>query len=91
MFSKELEDLIQATLEDGVLEENEKAALVKRATAEGVDIAELEIYINSILQRRQRELNNEADARRAKRDQERKEALGRICPQLRQTNSADDA
>lgn len=80
MFSKELEDLIQATLEDGVLEENEKAALVKRATAEGVDIAELEIYINSILQRRQRELNKEADARREKRDQERKEALGRICP-----------
>lgn len=80
MFSKELEDLIQATLEDGVLEENEKAALIKRATAEGVDIAELEIYINSILQRRQRELNKEADARREKREKERKEALGRICP-----------
>lgn len=80
MFSKELEDLIQATLEDGILEENEKAALVKRATAEGVDIAELEIYINSILQRRQRKLNKEADARREKREQERKEALGRICP-----------
>lgn len=47
MFSKELENLIQATLEDGVLEDYEKAALVKRATAEGVDLTELEIYINS--------------------------------------------
>lgn len=53
MFSKDLEDLIQATLEDGVLEDFEKAALIKRAQAEGVDLAELEIYINSILQKRQ--------------------------------------
>ena len=56
MFSKELESLIQATLEDGILEDNEKAALVKRAQAEGVDLAELEIYINSIMQKRQKEL-----------------------------------
>ena len=46
MFSPELENLIQATLEDGILEDKEKAALIKRAQAEGVDIAELEIYIN---------------------------------------------
>lgn len=57
MFSKEMENLIQATLEDGVLEENEKAALIKRAQKEGVDLDELEIYINSLLQKRQRELN----------------------------------
>ena len=60
MFSKELENLIQATLEDGVLEEYEKAALVKRAQNEGVDLTELEIYIQSILQRRKRELAKEA-------------------------------
>lgn len=47
MFSKELENLIQATLEDGILEDYEKAALVKRAEAEGVDLAELEIYIST--------------------------------------------
>ena len=57
MFSKELESLIQATLEDGKLEDFEKAALAKRAQAEGVDLAELEIYINSLRQRRARELN----------------------------------
>ena len=60
VFSPELEQLIQATLEDGVLEDYEKAALVKRAIAEGVDIAELEIYINSILQKRQKEAKKES-------------------------------
>ncbi|MGM9734391.1 MAG: hypothetical protein ACI3YT_09790, partial [Prevotella sp.] len=61
MFSKELENLINASLEDGVLEEYEKAAIVKRAQAEGVDLTELEIYINSILQRRKRELNEKKE------------------------------
>lgn len=80
MFSKELENLIQATLEDGVLEENEKAALIKRAEREGVDLAELEIYINSLLQKRARELENEKTAERKKVEKEKKEAFGRKCP-----------
>lgn len=80
MFSKELESLIQATLEDGVLEDNEKAALVKRAEKEGVDLNELEIYIKSILQRRQREMNEKKDALEEKYEQERKKAIGPICP-----------
>lgn len=80
MFSKELENLIQATLEDGILEDYEKAALVKRAEAEGVDLAELEIYINSILQRRKRELAKEQDAKQEINDQKKKEAFGRTCP-----------
>lgn len=80
MFSKELESLIHATLEDGVLEEYEKAALIKRAQNEGVDLAELEIYINSILQRRQRELNNEKQKLAEAYKKEKKEAFGRVCP-----------
>lgn len=80
MFSKELENLIQATLEDGVLEEYEKAALLKRAQAEGVDPTELQIYINSILQRRQRERAEAEDAKQAEIDRKKKEAVGRICP-----------
>lgn len=80
MFSKELENLIQATLEDGILEDYEKAALVKRAEAEGVDLAELEIYINSILQRRKRELAKVQDAKQEIIDQKKKEAFGRTCP-----------
>ena len=80
MFSKEMEALIQATLEDGKLEDNEKAALIKRAQNEGVDIDELEIYINSLLQKRQRELDKEKDAREEKHEQAKKEAFGRVCP-----------
>lgn len=66
MFSKELESLIQATLEDGKLEDYEKAVLVKRAQAEGVDLAELEIYINSILQRREHEANQKKEEKERK-------------------------
>ena len=80
MFSKELENLIQATLEDGILEDNEKAALIKRAQREGVDLDELEIYINSLLQRRQRELNEKKNKQEELYEKEKKEALGRTCP-----------
>lgn len=80
MFSKELENLIQATLEDGVLEDYEKAALVKRAQAEGVDLTELEIYINSILQKRKRELDNKKQAQRAETEQKKREDFGEKCP-----------
>lgn len=79
MFSKGLEDLIQATLEDGILEDYEKAALVKRAQAEGVDLTELEIYINSILQKRKKEHDKVEDAKMDKIEQEKNKAL-RKCP-----------
>ena len=80
VFSPELEQLIQATLEDGVLEDYEKAALVKRAIAEGVDIAELEIYINSILQKRQKEAKKESQMRAKEQAEAKKAQFGRICP-----------
>lgn len=80
MFSKELENLIQATLEDGMLEENEKAALIKRAQREGVDLDELEIYINSLLQKRQRQLDVEKSVKREQYIKETKDAMGPVCP-----------
>lgn len=80
MFSKELESLIQATLEDGKLEDYEKAALAKRAQAEGVDLAELEIYINSLLQRRARELYQKREEEWNELSKQKKEAFGRVCP-----------
>ena len=72
MFSKELENLIQATLEDGVLEPYELEALQKRAKAEGVDLTELEIYINSLLQKRNRELKEKEAAAQQQADEKRK-------------------
>ena len=38
MFSKELEEIIEAALADGVLTDKERAVLHKRALAEGVDL-----------------------------------------------------
>ena len=80
MFSKELEALIYAALEDGVLEDYEKAAIARRAQAEGVDFAELEIYINSILHRRKKEQARREEERLEAIDQKKKEAFGRVCP-----------
>lgn len=51
MFSKEMEALIAASIEDGILTEQEKRVLVKRAEKEGIDLDELEVYIQSMLQK----------------------------------------
>ena len=80
MFSKELENLIQATLEDGVLEDYEMAALERRAKAEGVDLVELEIYINSILQKRRKEKEDQKNAEFDAIEKKKKEAIGKVCP-----------
>ena len=86
MFSERLENLIKAALQDGVLTDQEKASIVKRAQAEGEDIDEVEIYIQSLMQKRQQELNQknkEANAEQAKKDleneKERSKTL-RKCP-----------
>lgn len=60
MFSERLERLIEAALQDGQLTEQEKAAIIKRAEAEGEDINEVDIYIQSLQQKRQQELNQQA-------------------------------
>lgn len=77
MFSKELENLIEATLADGILEEHEKAALVKRAQKENVDLDELEIYIQSILQKRTQNQKVQMEKETAAHEKERR---GNVCP-----------
>ena len=49
MFSKELEEVIEAALADGVLTDKERAVLHKRAQAEGVDLDELDVVIDGRL------------------------------------------
>ena len=56
MFSERLENLIKAALQDGILSEQEKASIIKRAEAEGEDINEVDIYIQSLIQKRLQEL-----------------------------------
>ena len=55
MFSKELEEIIEAALADGVLTDKERAVLHKRAQAEGVDPDELDIVIDGRLAKMKRQ------------------------------------
>lgn len=49
-----MEALIQASIEDGVLTDLEKNVLVKRAQKENIDLDELEVYIDSLLQKQRK-------------------------------------
>lgn len=95
MFSERLERLIQAALQDGMLTDQEKAAIIKRAQAEGEDIDEVDIYIQSLQQQRQQELKEKAQkaeteeivAQKKAREAREKEELaheklrkGNVCP-----------
>lgn len=48
MYSPDLERLIQSVIGDGVITDKERAVLYKRAQAEGVDIDELDVYIDGL-------------------------------------------
>lgn len=95
MFSERLERLIEAALEDGQLTQQEIDAIKKRAEAEGEDLNEVEIYIQSLMQKRQQKAQKEAaDAAREemvarkkaqeaqdKADEENEKARrGNVCP-----------
>lgn len=76
MFSKEMEALIEATLQDSVLTDQEKAVLIKRAQKEGVDVDELDVYIQSLLQKR-----HQAEAAEdARNDRQSKMGTIKKCP-----------
>lgn len=49
MFSKELEEIIEAALADGVLTDKERSVLHKRGQAEGIDPDELDVVIDGRL------------------------------------------
>lgn len=55
MFSKELEEVIEAALADGVITEKERAVLHKRALMEGVDPDELDVVIEGRLSKMKKE------------------------------------
>ena len=49
MYSQHLESLIQGVIADGIITEKERAVLHKRAEAEGVDIDELDVYVDGLV------------------------------------------
>jgi competence protein ComGC len=55
MYNQQLEELIDAALEDGVLTEKEKQVLFKKAQAMGVDLDEFEMVLDARLVKKQKE------------------------------------
>ncbi len=53
MFSERLEFLIHNAVEDGQITEKERDVIIRRAQAEGEDLDEVDIYIQSLLQKKQ--------------------------------------
>ncbi len=51
MYSKELEELINAAIADGVITDQEQAVLIRRAQQEGVDPNELAVVVNGRLEK----------------------------------------
>lgn len=49
MFSKELEELVEAALADGTITEVERKVLHKRAAAEGIDLDEFDVVVDGRL------------------------------------------
>lgn len=60
MYNEQLEELIDAALEDGVLTEKEKQVLFKRAQSMGVDLDEFEMVLDARLVRLQKQAKAEA-------------------------------
>lgn len=59
MFSEDMEKLIDLVIEDGMITDQKKLVLVKRAQKEGIDIDELEIYLQVRLKQRNKEIDNQ--------------------------------
>lgn len=86
MFSDRIENLISAALQDGVLTDKEEEILKRRVEKEGEDWDEVEMYIQSLLQKRQQELTKEVTLTQGAKvandmndEQKRAETL-RKCP-----------
>ena len=90
MFSERLENLIKAALQDGILTEQEKASIIKRAKAEGEDVDEVDIYIQSLVQKKQQELAKEAqEAETARIVAQKKEREARMASELEEQKQRD--
>lgn len=49
MYSEQLESLIQSIIADGIITDKERAVLHKKAEAEGVDVDEIDVYVEGLV------------------------------------------
>lgn len=68
MYNQQLEELIDAALEDGVLTEKEKQVLFKRAQSMGIDLDEFEMVLDARLVKLQKEEKAKAQVSAPKSD-----------------------
>lgn len=81
MFSKELQQLIEASLFDGVLTDQERAVIRKRALLDGVDPDEVDVLLEAELQRiRQKQEETVAKVKKCPHCGEIIPALTGVCP-----------
>jgi len=62
MYSKELEELIESALADGVITDKERAIIHKRAKAEAVDCDELDMVLDGRLEKMKKKQVNQTPA-----------------------------
>lgn len=81
MFSKELQQLIEASLVDGVLTDQERAVIRKRALLDGVDPDEVDVLLDAELQRiRQKQEEAVTKVKKCPQCGEIIPALTGVCP-----------
>lgn len=91
-FSKELEDVIEAALADGVITEKERAVLHKKALLEGVDPDEVDVVIDGRLQQIQKSIDDaKQKVRKCPSCGEIIPAMTAVCPSCGQVIDASNA
>ena len=81
MYSEQLEALIKNVLADGVITDKERAVLHKKAEAEGIDVDEIDVYIEGELDKiRNEQMKAKAQVRKCPACGEIIPALSNICP-----------
>lgn len=93
-FSKELEEVIEAALADGVITEKERAVIHKKALIEGVDPDEVDVVIDGRLQQIQKSIDDaKQKVRKCPSCGEIIPAMTAVCPscgQVIDTTNADN-
>lgn len=81
MYSEQLEALIKNVLADGVITDKERAVLHKKAEAEGIDVDEIDVYIEGELDKiRNEQVKAKSQVRKCPACGEIIPALSNICP-----------
>ena len=81
MYSEQLEALIKNVLADGVITDKERAVLHKKAEAEGIDVDEIDVYIEGELDKiRNERVKAKSQVRKCPACGEIIPALSNICP-----------